>query len=335
MSQNPFLDWISCTFYFEQNLFQNLSKTFGLATELKQGLRGYSHSYRFGNGGVLAWSPARLENKVYLMLSSKALAESQKEGLTAFDILRDIIRLKGQFTRIDIAIDDEGERLLRLDRILEKCYKSEIVTRFARWTQVLSGEVDPDVGFALSEIISGSFRDTEEPGRTIYIGSRASESFVRFYDKRAQVLVKAKDTRPEDLPEHWIRFELESKGERADAIARAIDDGSLNITGYLRQIIDFKRPNKNEERKTRWTTSKWWSDFLGNAEKQKLTLPKYTPGLEEIVTWLKDQISGALYLAEETGRLSEVLNVGQIKIQKNMHYQRILATEKRFDMEKI
>lgn len=170
--------------------------------------------------------------------------------------------------RIDFAFDD-FDGLLNMN-VIENCARNrEYVSLFRSCKKV---EEHEKCAFQ----VNSDFTKFGE-GKTVYFGSRKSNTFVRFYDK----LVEQKKHFQTDLEQleklnnisHWVRFEIVFKRAVAIKIISAmikLNEHSFNewlaeiINGYLR-FIDIDKNNVS-----RCTIKKWWIDFLGVVERAKL-----------------------------------------------------------------
>jgi len=140
----------------------------------------------------------------------------------------------------------------------------------------------------------------------------------------------ALNEKPEGIPLHWVRLELEVKKDRAHAIAERFD--SFNLSGYIYNYLDFRDRSlrKDGEKKDlkRWKRSQFWIDFIGECEKEKLTFPRHEKGLEDTERWLNEQVSGALYLIRRTrGKVAiheMIEGEGREKFDRNKRYKKLL-----------
>jgi hypothetical protein len=129
---------------------------------------------------------------------------------------------------------------------------------------------------------------------TIYFGSRQSESFLRIYNKQAEQVDKG-----EEDPGHWIRVELELKGDRSHLVAlRYLEDGVTAIIGLIRNQIDFKQIS-SDINPSRWPTAPWWGAFLDWADKTKLCAPREKPTIDRTKKWLFNQVAPSLAFTVE------------------------------------
>jgi len=269
------LDWVSATFPFSASLLDSLSETFGPWDDRKNGAMGYSSGRTVLGTGALFWNIERPEMGIHLVLPAQALALWQFAPVWLLEIVKNN---GGSFTRIDLAIDDFEGRLYLPD-ILDALENGNIVTR---WKQYQVYYPKTTIGQKTGQMTG------------ITIGSRDSENYCRFYDKRAEQEKRGVT----DLPDNWIRFELEVKFDRADAMARRmieeIRHGDLAqfVGNLVLGLLDFKVGQQgNDSNKSRWSSSKWWTDFLGSVTKERLTLPKFERTIEQVKDWFSDSVS--------------------------------------------
>jgi hypothetical protein len=160
---------------------------------------------------------------------------------------------KGEFTRLDIALDDFGKRLdfdAVSDAIAENNY-----FHFSKFRDIKSGS-----------------RVATEEGRTIYMGSTASPKFLRLYNKAVESGGETDS----------YRLELVLKGEHAKLVGRywteMVSQPEEVVSRWLASLVvgavDFReRVSKNRER---CPLLGWWADFCAavDAAGIRLVLPK-------------------------------------------------------------
>ena len=204
------------------------------------------------------------------------------------DVLKDILDI-GQLTRLDLAIDDKGCNYYTLDEVCDIFRNGLYVSRFKKFKELYEG----GKGFC--------------SGRTLCIGSRKSEIFIRIYDKQLEQNSKKKDL--VDFP--WIRWEMELHRERANIVAimlitgSSLSDVSLGILrNYLRFII------KDNVRDSRCSSSPKWEAFLDGIEKIRICQPKVEKTIEDKREWILKQVAPSLAaIYEIDGDLSFVYSV--------------------------
>lgn len=208
----------------------------------------------------------------YLETMRKTLPDfSVKQLLSNFFSLAEDCDIKCNVTRIDIASDDityssDDNPLLDLDVVSDAILKCEFTSPFAIKKRIKKYEF--------------TFVDSQRAklfglmGDTIYLGSRRSNAFCRIYDKLAQS--KSNDTPIDENINHWVRFEMEFKGCNAMSVAEhivSLDDDlfplwySEVVNNYIR-FIDVTENNISNY--SRCPSKKWWIDFIGTVEKQRL-----------------------------------------------------------------
>lgn len=272
------LDWLAFTVPYCDGSFKAISDLIGFFSEREYGLQGYSHSAVVLSSGFICWSPERPEQGIHVILPSSALALLSTDSLSlpfAFEIFG-----KVNITRADFAIDDfSGGGYLDLDIIFQHLRAGDCVTRY-RWAQ------KQDSGFA----VGGDYH----PGQTIYVGSSASDSRIRFYDKKAEQESKHISCQYDS----WIRFEIQLRRERAHAVLseltvrRAVFQDAFNwFGGFVLGLLDFKERSDSDATKSRWASCSWWVGFLQSVDKNRLSLPKIASDLGKVMDWWESSIA--------------------------------------------
>jgi DNA relaxase NicK len=130
-------------------------------------------------------------------------------------------------------------------------------------------------------------------GETLYFGDRSSNMFVRIYNKGAQM-----NWSGEDGDSVYMRVEMEAKKENAEQlVTQLLDHGFGVVPSLLRHYLDFKVPNEGDTNKCRWDTAPWWSDFLDECEKVRLSVKKVaTRTIDSVKEWLHRQAAPSLAL---------------------------------------
>lgn len=209
-------DWISATLEPENSGYVDKLLPLGKRMDVPT-MRprfGYDRIYQYSSGAVLMYSSARQDMGYHLMLSGSTLRAFAGEGVDSMEALRAVKRLGARVSRIDLAIDVFGSGLspVYLCKPNRKPYKGK--GRTPKFTQV--GDI--------------------EDGWTIYVGSRASEKFLRIYDK-------AKESGYEGGT--WVRIEVECKGMAAHWLGDTLPDATPMVayqtaSTLVRTLVDFK-----------------------------------------------------------------------------------------------
>lgn len=241
---------------------------------------GYDRSANILEGGRVYWHSSNNEMGMHVRLNAQSLS---LVGMTPLGLINRVLGWGAKFTRIDIAFDD-FDGLLDIDEMYRKTLAGELVTR---WTKVTR--------------VNGSNMTTgQKTGDTVSIGSRASEAYLRIYDKLLER--EAKGVNIPDI-DSWVRVELELKSDKAQVVAEMLGGTALNggptagelCASLLYGLLDFKYPDKeNDTNKSRWVTAEWWSEFVHASSKLMLSIPKKHKTLESSKEWIRKAVSSTL-----------------------------------------
>ena len=256
------------------------------------GKMGYRSCERKGN--LFKYYDGREGMGVHVSGMGKACRELEawnaRWGWSTF--FQQVLKHTGQFTRVDVAIDDYDNQL-DINRIADD-------VRQGNYSGHYKG----------GRIIEGINLDTgESQGMTIYFGSPSSDSMVRIYDKQKEQNV--------DYP--WIRAEIEFKRKSAQNIAQLIafnEDNLHYLEGVLYSMVDFKEPNETDTVKSRWPTADYWSNFLLFCRKEKISIRPEQRVCEDVEKWIKDKIAPSIAMIVEANGgdltfIDDVLHKGQ------------------------
>jgi hypothetical protein len=180
------IDWISATEPLYR-MYEQLPGALYYATretDFIRGLppRGYAYAVT-SLAGVVVASGRTVEMGTHFVASGGALrklADTVRDGA-----IKRLLTLR--VSRLDIALDIDSD----VYELAAQPVRDETLHTTARhWSEIISGR----------------------GGRTVYIGSRTSERFMRVYDKQAEA----------GLAQPCTRFELELKGDTAKRCARQL-----------------------------------------------------------------------------------------------------------------
>jgi phage replication initiation protein len=290
-----FLDWIAGTVPgINSEVTDSLRSYFGNWQVLDRGGLGYDCCAKVFDSGRVFWHSTRRDMGVHVRLPASALAAMVNDPVT---VLCDLARMSAKFTRIDVAADDYWG-LLDLERIRAKILLGELTCRshaIVEWV-------------ALRGI-----------GHTFYFGARASETFMRIYDKAAEQRSQGVDV---TFCDTWTRVEAELKHERADLAARFIcahpDTWAIEAAGWFLNFLCFKDPVIGDINPSRWPTSLWWSVFLDRATKARLIREKVTRTVEDVKRWVERQVAPSLFVLAATighDELFEIVGEGSGRLR--------------------
>ena len=187
-------------------------------------------------------------------------------------LMRKCFELGGQASRVDFYLDDTAGLLTR-ERLEAALEAGLVVTRWRK---------------AQSRVLYGFGKDGQSSttGYIVMFGSRASDSYVRVYDKRAERLSKGEQV----AVKHWYRLELEAKSELAHELALAwLARGSVAVVEQVNRRLRFVAENGSDSNRWRWPMAGWWRRFVCVVQRgasliqRELPMPSLAAG----VAWLR------------------------------------------------
>lgn len=245
---------------------------------------------------------------------------------------------KTKCSRFDVAFDekhnngDSEPQLLDLDVIKDTLKSRHFVTKFTKGDPVNQSEKLESIVFTVDigkidkklpcRFIESENLSTGRIGKTIELGRRKSNSFVRFYDKLAEQEAHKFEVPPE--LHSWVRFEIEFKGSRANSVffAYAKFDNDRDFANYMRSvalgIIRFIEPDHS--RKYNCTTCSWWYEFLCNAKSARLVYnkPKYNKYVRSRESAIRQNAATfTALLMCDIGNLKSFISYGTKKLSKS------------------
>ena len=282
-------------------------------TKVEAGYLGYplcwvTEGESRGTGKIGMGAPRKL-HEAHVDLTSGVVASWPSEKMQA--VLIWIKEKGGHLTRIDCALDDRAMSV-PLDWIKVAIKTGQIVTR-ASQAQILLGE-DLDLWATT--------------GETVSIGSRRSQTFLRIYDKRLELTAKGQP----DANEYGIRWELELKKDRADALGQLlrchpIEEWRELVVGVLQSYVDFRDTDKAAEPWTRYRAARlpWWESLTEGFKKCRLVVEQARRTIEHVKEWVNRSLAPMLALvvaAPGAGRswLDQVITAGPVR-WKERHYR--------------
>lgn len=191
------LDWLAFTFKEDTHeaaawirLYADAQGSMAIAPT-----NGYRSAYRSAQGVVVQWNVDREEMGYHVVIAGSAIRHVlQYHELDQTALVQSVLDAGGSITRLDLAKDVQGVAI-SLDEIYQALERGEHNGTARSFSQIHS--------------LGG--------GNTVYVGSRQSEKFIRIYNKAAQSQLQN---------ELWFRFELETKGMVARALATILIEGA-------------------------------------------------------------------------------------------------------------
>lgn len=183
----------------------------------------------------------------------------------------------GEFTRVDIALDDWEKRISF--ETVASAIESGNYARFRR-----------------AHEYRGLGSDTD--GHTLYMGSPQSDKFVRYYDKYAESggeldcyrwEVQFRRGKANAAGWNWLQLPLDDEVNAAQELA-------AHVTGAV-HFCDREAGDKNIDR---CPLLPWWAALLsGIRDGIRLSSPKRKPLLDRSLRWLQEQVAPTLAVVRE------------------------------------
>lgn len=235
--------------------------------ELPKGKLGYKRQMMYDNITVLF--EGNDDMGTHVILSGKGCRTFERNE-PIISLIERIKEYENKCTRIDIAIDDKEGNIIDLKKITHDIKNANVVSK---WKTSL-------------ERTKRNLKDGQIVGKTIEIGSRSSELFLRIYDKAMEQKIDGK----------WARMEVEVKGRKAVNLQNRLTIGNVGeiATGLINNYIRIVQPNKKDVNKSRWETKPYWKKIINTTEKVSLSQKKEDATLEDIEKWIEKQVAPTL-----------------------------------------
>lgn len=267
----------------------------------RHGLNSYQHRYVFSSESSLQWSPDRLDicltltQRLFDKLTLKALAQA----------LYNLVAIGPcKATRLDVYVDNfDGS--LQLENVLAALKSGDFSSRCRQWSHIYE-------------------RDRKDLlGETIYVGSRKSDSFFRFYNKELESEGKIKS----------IRMEYQSRDEVANTLFFTFlftdnKNWAELLFSLLLDRIDFRQRKHRKDIK-RGPRLPWWKRFVDNLDNFRWNVIRSTPRLDSALGWFESHLSTLLgsltCLLTTDGFVDYIQAVARLGRQRMLprHYNRL------------
>lgn len=301
----------------------------------------YEHCYSYNCINIYTPRQKDFENMGFcLSMSGQGCRffENHIKGFTwkyFFQALRCYVELgcSVNIARIDFAFDDivkenSKKPLLDLDTI-ESYRNSHLFTSLYRKSDKQIHD-NFEMKSSIHETIANS-----KVSKTIYFGSRKSNSFCRFYDKLVEQeqkfkssLVELEELKSEKIS-HWVRFEVVFKNSVAIKIINSmleLSDELFNksLAEVICYYLRFIEPDNDNRYKC--SIASWWSAFLGTFEKAKLkTIGIAKNAFKRSVEWFARSVAPTLAAILKSVGTESVLDMietfGDIQRWKQKHFE--------------
>ena len=209
-------DWL--TFTSKVDTLESIFDLLGLKSddfiECEKGWNGYKKRLTYENISI-CYDGSKFFDKSGVMHDMGICVNMSGKGCRAFESLSNI-DFFGLFksisnsdnyniTRLDVAFDD-FDNVLDIEMLEKDTRNRNFVSKFKK------GKIETSW-------------DCEDYGVCIYFGTRSSELMFRIYDKLAEQKIVNSD-------EHWVRFEMMLKNDRASFFVENLMNG-INISDFL------------------------------------------------------------------------------------------------------
>lgn len=276
---DAFIDYLAGTFAVDVMSVADVMSFFEDGVFLPGvGWRGYTQVWVILGDGRVGFNPERADMGVHVDLPGRALdVLRMRAGFrTDLALLSALLGLGMKVSRVDFAADDVSG-VIDLDVIAAAVDAKHFTSR---WRKARAEQDYASVG---GEWVSG---------RVIRFGSRTSRAYLRMYDKRFEQLGKGHEV----FVDHWVRVELELKGERAqEACYRVVAEDGLDwLGGLLRWYLDFKVPGVDKN-VSRWAVCGWWLVFCGSIRTRLQRLVEQVlVTVDRVKAWIERQVAPSL-----------------------------------------
>lgn len=265
-------------------------------TELEKGASGYKSQMKLDGYPVFILYNGREDMGIHVSVSGTAIAEVIKhfyeslvvdtpfgrvplvtslDNATYFIEFLLKVRSIGQFSRIDLAVDDIGCKYFSMENLEDLVTQNKVVSKFR--------SCDPRKPFNLST--------GEVLGYTLNFGSRRSDIFMRVYDKKLEQNAKLEAKGEPLINYEWVRWELELKDDRAnEVIDKLISQQNIgHITiGVLSNY--FRIINLDDSNRSRCSINPIWDKFISDIAPLSLYVQQVAKTLDEKKEWVRRQV---------------------------------------------
>lgn len=247
-NQIGLIDWIQFTIFTEDLdvVYEFLGIDKSEWVEMPYGK--WSYHCRLQSGNISILYRGREGMGIHVEMTGQGCLQYRKRfgEHSILRLIEKIFRSGGHFTRMDIALDDFSGGFTP-EIIMEKLLSTCIISSFKN----------------LIEVNKYFIATADCSGRTIYFGQPTSPLRIKFYDK----------ARKEKKKYPWLRAEVQCRDGRAQVLASELLSGKPLgelAAGILNQYIRFVEPS-TDSNKARWPASEFWTKYLSDVEKVKLT----------------------------------------------------------------
>lgn len=247
----------------------------------RSNLNGYNVIYSYRDISIMLNSD-RPDMGVNVLLTGCGCRCFESLGLIWYDLFSKIFKYEYNINRLDIAVDLFTNKYFTISLLKEYVSSGLCSSRFRTTFEMTKRDIYN--GFQLY-------------GETVQFGSKANDLEITFYDKllereNAGYIV-------DNNIKFWTRCELRFRHDKAKEVYLKIynlDDYTDYIKSILYYYIDFKSKNSSNKQKCRRPTVQWWSNFIGNVYKVKLSTKTREHSIVRSYNWLLSDVSKSQFM---------------------------------------
>ncbi|HFU3967364.1 TPA: replication initiation factor domain-containing protein [Streptococcus suis] len=310
-----FMDVRDLEYFVERYLYCPLSEFESNETRLMM----YTHLWKRGDIWIFDYADkSRTDNyQMTLQLSGKGCRQMElimeREGITWCEFFQKMLfeRKDMRVRRLDIAMDelyqgiDKEHEQVKLSDLIRKLYSKELYyEKMKTWNAVDGGKLDGSANQGLS----------------LYFGSRQSNMYFNFYEKRYELARREGMTVSESLGVFgvWNRYEIRLAREKAEAVVEEFT-GGVDLVEIARGLINSRLEvfdGTNEY--GGYVPDEKWQKLFGGVEPLTLSVRPEPYDIESTVKWLIYQVSNSLLLVDEADKilhtqyLQMILSAGEL-----------------------
>ncbi|HEL2324015.1 TPA: XRE family transcriptional regulator [Streptococcus suis] len=310
-----FMDVRDLEYFVERYLYCPLSEFESNETRLMM----YTHLWKRGDIWIFDYADkSRTDNyQMTLQLSGKGCRQMElimeREGIIWCEFFQKMLfeRKDMRVRRLDIAMDelyqgiDKEHEQVKLSDLIRKLYSKELYyEKMKTWNAVDGGKLDGSANQGLS----------------LYFGSRQSNMYFNFYEKRYELARREGMTVSESLGVFgvWNRYEIRLAREKAEAVVEEFT-GGVDLAEIARGLINSRLEvfdGTNEY--GGYVPDEKWQKLFGGVEPLTLSVRPEPYDIESTVKWLIYQVSNSLLLVDEADKilntqyLQMILSAGEL-----------------------
>ena len=318
------IDYFRFTLHNESDVYFVAKEFFGFDVMLNPettSFMKYELLYRYGDIWFFGFNSSYSENgedknRITVQLSGQGCRQLElyleSENITWIDFIKRLKQKYGEnfsVTRIDIAVDEMAREDMKenfdLSTLVTRYYKKDIVSPYLKSFSFVGGG-----GFDFENPLETENRQ----GLSIYLGSRQSEMYFNFYEKRYEIAKKEGISVLDSVRLFgiWNRYEVRFSQGKARSFISEVLTGA-DIAELTRSIFQgaIQIYDGTDEHGFRRYDSKWQRLF-GNNEAIRLSVRPEPYSVERTIRWLVERVSNSLVYVSEIDRLFMQENMRKI-----------------------